>query len=313
MIVGPTAVGKSQLALTLARAFGGEIVSADSRQIYRYMDVGTAKPTLDERQFVCHHLIDVVNPDEEYTLARFQADAYQAIDSTLAQGRLPLLVGGSGLYVRSVVDGLHIPRVEPNPVLRGELEERVTREGGLALHADLTALDPVAAGRIDPRNVRRVIRALEVCLLTGNPISQLQRASPPPYDMLTVGLTTDRDALYRRIDERVDLQIGCGLVEENRRLVAMGYSYLLPAMSGLGYRQIGTYLRGEVDLSRAVEILKYETHRFARQQYAWFRPGDQRIAWLRTEPGFADVASDLVDAFLRRYGSLRRAPAGAAL
>ncbi len=294
VVVGPTAVGKSALALRLAEALGGEIVSADSRQVYRFMDVGTAKPTRQEQARVHHHLIDVVYPDEDYTLAHFQADAYRAIDDVLDRGCLPFLVGGTGLYVRAVVEGLVIPRVAPQAALRVELEERARREGRDAVYRELQALDPVAASRIDPRNVRRVIRALEVCRATGQPISRLQAAAAPPYRVLTIGLTTDRETLYRRIDARVDEQLAAGLVEENRDLLARGYGYDLPAMSGLGYRQIGMYLRGEVSLPRAVEILKFETHRFARQQYTWFRLSDPRIHWLETGPATFDRAARLV-------------------
>jgi len=294
VVVGPTAVGKSELALRLASSLGGEIVSADSRQIYRYMDVGTAKPTLQEQAQARHHLVDVVDPDEEYTLAHFQADAYRAIDDVLARGRLPFLVGGTGLYVRAVVEGLRIPRVAPQPELRAELEERARREGPDSVHRELRALDPVAAGRIDPRNVRRVIRALEVCRTARAPVSRLQTSTPPPYRTLTIGLTADRETLYRRIDVRVDEQLAAGLVEENRRLLAMGYGYHLPSMSGLGYRQVGMYLRGEVDLPHAIEILKLETHRFARQQYTWFRLGDPRIRWLESGPDAPERALALV-------------------
>lgn len=298
VVVGPTAVGKSALALRLASSLGGEIVSADSRQIYRYMDIGTAKSTPQEQAQVRHHLIDVVDPDDEYTLAHFQADAYRAIDDVLARGRLPLLVGGTGLYVRAVVEGLRIPRVAPQPELRAELAERARREGPDSVHRELRALDPTAAERIDPRNVRRVIRALEVCYTAGVPISHLQTSNPPPYRTLIIGLTADRETLFRRIDVRVDEQLAAGLVEENRRLLAMGYGYDLPSMSGLGYRQIGMYLRGEVDLLRAVEILKFETHRFARQQFTWFRLDDPRIRWLESGPGAPERALALVREFV---------------
>ena len=177
VIAGPTAVGKTALAIELARRFDGEIVSADSRQIYRGMDIGTAKPTREEQSFAPHHLIDMVNPDESYTLANYQADAYAAIDSILARGKQPFLVGGTGLYVRAVVEGLSIPRVPPNSELRAQLE----CEDGMALYERLRALDPEAAARIDPRNIRRTIRALEVCLVTGEKFSELGRATPPPY------------------------------------------------------------------------------------------------------------------------------------
>ena len=210
VIVGPTAVGKTALSLHLAQSFDGEVVSADSRLFYRGMDVGTAKPTPEERASVPHHLIDVAAPDQTVGLAEFQEQAYAAIDDVHARGRLPLLVGGTGQYVRAVLQGWRIPRVPPDPELRAKLETQAEHEGAAQLHARLAELDPDAAARIDSRNVRRVIRALEVCLITGRPISQQQRKQPPPYRMLQIGLTMERslDNLYRRIpSEDLDLTI----------------------------------------------------------------------------------------------------------
>jgi tRNA dimethylallyltransferase len=273
VIVGPTAVGKTRLALRLAQEFDGEIISADSRQVYRGMDIGTAKPTLEERARVPHHLIDVVAPDELFTLAQYQELAYDAI-ADVARGKFPFLVGGTGQYVRAVVEGWGIPRVPPNEELRAELYRQVEIEGEEALHARLREVDPVAAERIDPRNVRRVVRALEVYLKTGQPISELQRKKPPPYRILQLGLTMERQELYRRIDERVDRMIEKGLVEEVRGLVERGYGYDLPSMSGLGYQQIGMYLRGKVSLEEAVQLIKRHTRRFVRHQYNWFRLDD---------------------------------------
>jgi tRNA dimethylallyltransferase len=274
VIVGPTAVGKTRLSLRLAQEFGGEIISADSRQVYRGMDIGTAKPTLEERHRVPHHLIDVVAPDEAFTLAQYQELAYDAIADVLAQGKFPFLVGGTGQYVRAVVEGWGIPRVPPNEELRAELYHQAEIEGEEALHARLREVDPAAAERIDPRNVRRVVRALEVYLETGQPISKLQCKKPPPYRILQIGLTMKRQELYRRVDERVDRMIEEGLAEEVRGLVEQGYSYDLPSMSGLGYQQIGLYLRGEVSLEEAIQLIKRHTRRFVRHQYNWFRLDD---------------------------------------
>jgi tRNA dimethylallyltransferase len=281
VIVGPTAVGKTALAVELARRLDGEIVSADSRQIYRGMDIGTAKPTRQEQALAPHHLIDIVAPDEPYTLAQFQADAYAAIDGILARGKLPLLVGGTGLYVRAVVEGLRIPRVPPNPELRAQL----ATQDGLALYERLRELDPEAAARIDPRNVRRTIRALEVCLTTGQRFSELGRASPPPYRITQIGLTLSRPELYARIDARVDRMMADGLVSEVESLVAQGFGWNLPSMSGLGYREMGTYLRGEVSLNEAVANIKRDTRDFVRRQYAWFRLKDERIRWFDVTEG----------------------------
>lgn len=277
-VVGPTAVGKSEVALTLAERFDGEIVSADSRQIYRGMNIGTAKPTLEERARVPHHLIDVTDPDRPLTLAEYQRMAYAAIDEIHRRGRLPFLVGGTGLYVWAVVEGWQIPPAPPSPELRRALEERAQREGPQALYEELLRLDPEAASFIDPRNVRRVIRALEVCYQTGKPFSSQRRKNPPPYRTLLIGLTRPRAELYRRIDERIDRMIAQGLVEEVRQL-AERYPWDLPAMTGLGYRQIGAYLRGEIPLEEAIRQIQSATRDFVHHQYNWFRLSDPRIQW----------------------------------
>jgi tRNA dimethylallyltransferase len=279
VIVGPTAVGKSALAIRLGQAFGGEIISADSRQIYRYMDIGTAKVTPEERAKVPHHLIDLVDPDEELTLAHYRQLAAKAIEEVWSRGKLPILVGGTGLYVRALTEGWTIPEVPPDRALRARLEEKARRLGPEALHKDLAAVDPLAAQRIDPRNVRRVIRALEVYHRTGVPISAQQRKEAPAYRLLKIGLTMERPELYRRIDERVERMIAQGLEAEVRELVARGYGYELPSMSGLGYREMGRYLRGEVTLEEAIALIKRHTRRFVRQQYNWFRLSDPTIHW----------------------------------
>jgi len=278
-IVGPTGVGKSHLALRLAQAFGGEIVSADSRQIYRYMDIGTAKPSLEERAIVPHHLIDVASPDENFSLAQYQQLALKAIENIQQRDKLALVVGGSGQYVWSVLEGWGIPQVAPDPEFRQSLEEKAARGGEDELYEELAIVDPEAAEKIDPHNVRRTIRALEVYQQTETPFSQLQRKEAPPFNTLIIGLTADRDELYRRIDLRVDGMIERGLVEEVKRLVNRGFNFNLTAMSGIGYKQIGMFLRGELTLAGAIQQIKFETHRLARQQYTWFRLQDDRIKW----------------------------------
>jgi tRNA dimethylallyltransferase len=274
-------VGKTRLALRLAGELEAEVVSADSRQVYRGMDIGTDKPAVEERQRVPHHLVDIVDPDEKLTLAQYQDLAYAAIEDVLTRRRVPLLVGGTGLYIKAVVEGWSIPRVKPNEALRAELVREAEVKGEEALHARLRRVDPVAAEKIDPRNVRRVVRALEVYLETGKPISELQRRRPPPYRILQIGLTMDRAALYQRIDQRIDRMIERGLVEEVRGLMEQGYGRELPAMSGLGYRQIGCYLRGEISLAEAIRLIKRDTRRFVRQQYNWFRLDDEGIHWFQ--------------------------------
>jgi tRNA dimethylallyltransferase len=236
VVLGPTAVGKTTLSITLAQALGGEIVSADSRQVYVGMDIGAAKPTPEEQALVPHHLLDVVQPDEWLSLAIYQAKAYAAIDDILARGRLPLLVGGTGQYISAVIEGWGIPEVPPNPALREELEAYAAEQSPLALHNRLARHDPVAAARIHPNNVRRVIRALEVFLESGRPISELQSKTAPPYHILQIGLARPRDVLHQRIDARIDQMMTDGLLAEVQALLDAGYSRKLPAMSGLATR-----------------------------------------------------------------------------
>jgi tRNA dimethylallyltransferase len=293
-IVGPTGVGKTEISLKLARRYGGEVVSADSRQIYRGLDIGTAKIGLAERAETPHHLIDVVDPDEVYTLAQYQRAAYAAIADIQARGRLPLLVGGTGLYVRAVLEGWGIPEVPPDPALREELESLARSQGRDALHARLRALDPIAAKRIDPRNVRRVIRALEVCLVTGEAISELQQAEAPPYRIMIIGLKRPRPVLYARIDRRVDRMMAQGLVQEVQALLEAGYSPELPALTGLGYRQIIGYLSGEMTLQEAIAEIKRQTRRFVRQQGTWFRLDDPRIRWFDLEQSSLETIAKAV-------------------
>ncbi len=287
VLVGPTAVGKTALSLRLAQQFNGEIVSADSRLFYRGLNIGSAKPSAAERAVVPHHLIDVCAPDETLSLGEFRRLAYRAIDAIHARGRLPILVGGTGQYVWAIVEGWGIPEVAPQPALRAALEALGAGEPARWL----VALDPTAAARIDPRNVRRVVRALEVTLTTGRPISALQQKSPPPYDTRIVGLQRNRQALYARIDARVDEMMAEGLLDEVIRLRERGYGGDLPSMSGLGYRQLLAHLDGVMSLDAAVERIKFETHRFARQQATWFRGDDLRITWLDAEDTSAAVAT----------------------
>jgi tRNA dimethylallyltransferase len=283
VIVGPTAVGKTALSLRLAQGVAGEIISADSRQIYRGLDIGTDKASLAQQALVPHHMLDVVAPDEILSLADFQEQTFHFIDDIHHRNRLPLLVGGTGQWVWSIVEGWGVPRVPPDYELRLELEARAESIGIEAFHAELAAVDPQAAQKLDPRNVRRVIRALEVHQKTGIPISEHQKKSPPPYAISIIGLTRPREQLYARIDQRIDQMMERGLLAEVKQLVEAGYVLDLPAMSGLGYRQIGQYLQGEISLDEAVALIKKETRRFVRQQYNWFRLDDERIQWFEVD------------------------------
>jgi tRNA dimethylallyltransferase len=284
VILGPTASGKTGLGIELANALNGEVIGADSRQIYRYMDIGTAKPTLEQRQQAAHHLLDIVNPDENLSLAQYQHMAYSIIDEILQRGKLPILVGGTGQYITAVIEGWLIPEVPPNPALRAELEAFAAENGSEALHTRLRQLDPGAAASIHHRNVRRVVRALEVCLETGQPMSQLQQKRPPQYDILQYGLQMERDKLYERADQRLSMMMQQGFLEEVHRLLDMGYNRQLPSMSGLGYRELASHILDRVPLAEAVAATSSATRDFIRRQFTWFRGHDNGIIWLDVEP-----------------------------
>ena len=298
-IVGPTGVGKSKLALRLARAFKGEIISADSRQVYRHMDIGTAKPSREELSLVPHHLINILNPDEDFNLAQYQELAYRAISDIHRRNKLPILVGGSGMYVWSVLEGWGIPQVPPDLEFRHSLEEKTAKVGKDKLYQELAEIDPVAAQKIDRRNVRRIVRALEVHRDTATPFSQLQYKKAPPFNTLIIGLTADRAELYRRIDLRVDEMIKQGLVAEVEKLVKIGYDFNMSAMSGIGYKQIGMFLDGELTLAAAIQQIKFETHRFVRHQYNWFRLKDNRIQWFDIQSKLDSEITALLAKFMQ--------------
>jgi len=309
-VLGPTATGKTELALRLALAFDGEVVGADSRQVYRGMDVGTAKPTVEQRARARHWLIDVVDPDEEFSLGRYLDLAQAALSDIWSRGRLPVLAGGTGQYVWALLENWQVPRVPPDWSLRRQLEERAGRSGSGVLHADLAALDPDAATRIDPHNVRRLVRALEVVLRTGQPLSACRTRRPPDFQWAAIGLELPVTELYRRIDARVEAMMAAGLVEEVRSLLARGYAPSLPAMSGIGYRQVCQHLNGELMLEEAAARIKTETHRLSRMQRNWFRRSDARIHWIDVSLGDPfEGAAHVVESEL---GLERKAPAGAA-
>ncbi len=298
VILGPTAVGKTSLSLDLAARFDGEIVGADSRQIYTGMDIGTAKPSAKEQARVPHHLVDIHPPDKQMALATYQQLAFSVIDDIHLRGRVPFLVGGSALYLRAVTEGLQIPEVAPNPTLRAELEAFAQENGRAALHARLQASDPEAAKQIHPNNLRRVIRALEIVHTTGRRKSELETATPPPFRILKIGLDLPRPRLHERIDRRVHDMVDAGLVEEMASLLAAGYSPELPSFSSLGYREIAAHLRGETTLAAAVERIQIETHRFVRHQYTWFRRIPD-IHWFDTSEDPQPAIRNLVAQFLQ--------------
>ena len=293
VILGPTAVGKTALAVELAARYGGEIVSADSRHFYRGMDIGTAKPTPEERARAPHHLVDIADPDATISLGRYLRLARAAIARLAAQGKLPFLVGGTGQYIRALLEGWQVPEVPPQPELRAALEQVEAEK----LWGWLTALDPQAAAIVDRRNRRRVIRALEVILVSGQPFSAQRRREPPPYRTLLLGLRMERTALYARADRRVEAMFAAGLEAEVRRLVEAGYDWSLPAMSALGYRQFRPYFAGEAGLAEVEAAIKAETRTFIRRQWTWFRPL-RGVHWLdATSPALVAEAAQQVESF----------------
>ncbi len=299
VLVGPTAVGKTEVSLHLAEALDAEIVSADSRLLYRGMDIGTAKPSRAVRARIPHHLIDVADPDETWSLAQYQDAAYQAIADIHRRGKIPLLVGGTGQYVWAVVEGWRIPRVPPNPRLRAVLERWGERIGPEALHRRLARIDPEAAARIQPRNLRRTVRALEVIFTTGRRFSEQQTKAPPPYRILMLGLYRPRPELYARIDRRIDAMLQAGWLEEVQRLLEQGYTPDLPAMSSIGYAELAAYLLGRLSFEEAVRRIRRRSRVLVRKQANWFRMDDPRIHWFRARPG---VEQEILDTIRRWLG-----------
>jgi len=288
LIVGPTAVGKTELAIQLVERINGEIVSADSRLFYRGMDIGTAKPTREERARVPHHLIDIAEPDEILSLAIFQQKAREAIADVHTRNKIPVLVGGTGQYIRAVTEGWSPPEVKPDERLRGELEAMKEERGVYWLYEKLRDLDPAAAEKIDPRNYRRTIRALEVILTTGKKFSEQRGQSESPYHLITIGLTRPRPELYERVDQRVELMFANGFLEEVRQLLAMGYSPSLPTMSAIGYRECVRVIHGELSEEKAKAEIRRATRVFVRRQANWFKESDPNIKWFRVEEGAVD-------------------------
>ncbi len=303
IITGPTATGKTETGINVALACGGEIVSADSMMVYRGMDIGTAKPPASERRGVPHHLIDVADPDEEFNVARYQQLAGEGITGILGRNRLPLLVGGTGLYIRSVAEDYRFG-VQADRRLRNRLRETAELYGAARLHGHLAVVDPVTARRLHPNDQRRIIRALEVYYQSGIPLSRHpgRRGGAPKYLSVMFGLNMDRARLYRMIEARVDVMVQAGLVREVQTLLAKGYGPELTAMRGLGYKEIVAHLRGELTLGEAIQILKRNTRRFAKRQLTWFRR-DERIRWLDVEEcgGPAGAAREIVASVEQEY------------
>ena len=305
VLVGPTAVGKTEVAIHLAEQLGAEIISADSMLVYRGMDIGTAKPTREERRRVPHHMIDVVEPEEEYSVARYANEASARIAEVVSRGKLPMVVGGTGLYVQAVVDGIPLPPAPPDHDFRAAMRDVAKNFGAEELHRRLQAVDPVSAARLHPRDVKRVIRALEIHHVTGNPASSFRSSGGPAsyldqssrhrYNAVVLGLRREREELYRRIEERADRMLAQGFLDEVERLVQRGCHRGMTSMQGLGYRHLIGYLLGETDLETAVSQWKRDTRRFAKRQLTWFGQ-DKRIQWITiTDKPMSDLLREIMD------------------
>jgi len=285
LIVGPTAVGKTELAIQLAERLNSEIVSADSRLFYRGMDIGTAKPTREEQARVPHHLIDIATPDEILSLAVFQQKAHKAITDIHTRNKIPFLVGGTGQYIRAVTEGWSPPEVKPDERLRNELGKMKEEKGSEWLYAKLESLDPEAASKIDPRNMRRTIRALEVIMTTGRKFSEQRGQIESSYHLISIGMTRPRAELYERVDQRIEMMFAKSFLDEVKSLLAKGYSPSLPTMSAIGYRECIKVIKGELSEEQAKAEIRRATRIFVRRQANWFRESDPNIRWFRVEEG----------------------------
>jgi len=299
-VVGATATGKSDAAVALADALDGEVVSADAYQVYRGLDIGTAKTNPELRARVPHHLLDIVDPDDQLTLARFLDAAHAALEDVWARGKLPVLAGGSGQYVWALLEGWNVPRVPPDEALRAELETLVAREGNAALVARLTAVDPEAASRLDAANPRRLIRAIEVVLREGRPLAECQTRSPIDADVLVLGLRLPRDELHARLDARTDAMYAAGFLDEVRHLRETGHGGTPAVRGAVGYKEASKHLDGEFDLDEAVRRHKNANHRLVRSQNAWFKPADPRITWVDAGPEAGARCVELTRKWLER-------------
>lgn len=282
VLTGPTAVGKTELSIALAKEIGGEIISADSMQVYKYMDIGSAKITKDEMQGVPHYLIDVLEPSEEFNVYRFQQMAKDAVKEIYQKGRIPIVVGGTGFYIQALLYDIDFSTEEDHTALRTELERLAAEKGAVYLHGQLKEVDPISAKEIHPNNQKRIIRALEFYQLNGEKISdhnQKERQKEAAYDFSYFVLTDDRKRLYQRIDERVEAMLEKGLLEEVRHLKEMGYQRNMVSMQGLGYKELLSYLSGECTLDEAIYRIKRDTRRFAKRQLTWFRR-ERDVIWL---------------------------------
>lgn len=306
VLLGPTAVGKTRLSLELAAAYNAEIISGDSMQVYSGMDIGTAKITTAEMKGIPHHLIDIHDPEEAYSAAEFQEQGKRLIDEITARGKLPFIVGGTGLYIESLCYGFRFSEAVADEAFRSEQDAFAEEHGAEALHARLAAVDPASAARLHPNDRRRIIRALEIHHQTSVTLSaaQADQKKESPYELCLIGLTMDRKILYKRIEDRIDQMLEQGLIEEVKSLLDKGYSRSLVSMQGLGYKEIAAYLTGELTRDEAVTLLKRDTRRFAKRQLSWFRHMKE-IQWVEdfNEQNYSENLAKIHEIISQRFGS----------
>ena len=299
MITGPTAVGKTQLSLEIVGSLNGEIISADSRLFYKGLDIGTAKPSRNERKVVKHHLIDIADPDETLSLSVFQQSVYSICEKLWGEGKVPFLVGGTGQFIRAIIEGWVIPPQYPNEEMRGILELWGEKIGPENLHEKLRLLDPKAAEKMDARNLRRIIRAFEVIFSTGKMFSDQRKKQKFGFKFKVIGLTRDREELYQRVDERIVQMFENGFVDEVRALLDQGYHPELPALSAIGYKEVIGYLQGNIRMDEVVLLMKRRTRSYIRRQANWFKLKDERIKWFEMHDG---VGQEVLDYIISKDG-----------
>ncbi len=309
VIVGPTGVGKTKTAIEITKKMEGEIISADSRLFYRGMDIGTAKPSKEERAFVIHHLIDVSDPDDIWSLGLFIKNAHACINTVLKKKHIPILVGGTGQYIRALIEEWSVPKQEPDFQLRNILEKWSHEIGANELRKKLAVIDPLAANEIDPQNVRRTIRALEVIFKSGIRFSDQRKKGLLRYDVKIIGLNLPRFELYQRIDNRIDAMLKNGLVEEVKTLLSKGFSPDLPSMSAIGYREVIKYLEGAISFNEVSVIMKKRTRQYVRRQANWFKQNDPAIHWFYLQADTVDKIVDFIrsnDGWTRNISDIRQ-------
>ena len=302
-VIGATATGKTSLGIELARRFNGEVVNADSRLFYRGMDIGTAKPTEAERQGVSHHLIDILDPHQSYSLSEFLKNAVDAISNITGRGKLPIVVGGTGQYIWGLLEGWEVPNIPPNPALREELETQLKDQGVAALQTRLYATGARGVEKVEILNPRRLIRAIERAVATGDAMGGASKSAEPPYDAMVIGLNAPRELLHVRVEKRVDQMLVAGWREEVEKLVQEGVTRNLPSMSAIGYRELVDHVEGRIDWPAIRDEILIGNHRLIGAQNNWFKTRDERISWIGIADGdYVDKAIELVGEWLSKRG-----------